>query len=163
MKKTTILLTFILFSGFVNAQNNATIEETVDFLKSKLTKEYGNFSLTVSFDKTKCMLILKDKDTGDFPTEGTTYIPLGKIDPSMIEIFQPKGSDRIKLNIYMINKEKLIKIVRTDKWVGENAVFYEDMKQFDFDLLSLQNDIPERVKKAFIHAHKLCGGKQEKF
>lgn len=163
IKLISLLIFPSLLSVSLFGQNNATIEETVDFLNSKLSKQIGTRSITVSIDKSKCQLIIIDYNKDDSQITEKAYIPLNKIDPSRIEVFQPKGFERIKLDINILNDEKLIKYVQTYKSGVVKDTFYDHWHQFDFDMLALQNNIPERVKKAFIHAIKLCGGKQEKF
>ena len=157
-----LLTLSIPLSKTTMGQNDATIEETVDFLKSKLTRTTAEKTVTIEFDKKSCQLI-KVTYINETQIKEQAYIPLNKIDPSRIEIFQPKGSNIVKLDINILNDQELIKYVQTYKSGSVKDTFYDNWETFVFDEISLQNNIPERVKKAFIHAIKLCGGVNEKF
>jgi hypothetical protein len=145
-------------------QNNATIEETIDFLKGRLEKSEKNYTKTIEFDKKKCELIIKVKQTGSTPFESIEYIPLNKIDPNSIVIIESKDLNSVIVHFDMIGKQELIRRTVIEKWEGGQIRNVTDNYiQWHFDLISKQNNIPERVKKALLHAIKLCGGKEEKF
>ncbi|MFN8211183.1 MAG: hypothetical protein U0T33_09490 [Bacteroidales bacterium] len=146
-------------------QNNATIDETIDFIKSKLSKDNswseGSFKQTVTFRKAEHMLIIRKIQTGSIPFDESIFVPLNKMDPSGIEIFENKNDkNRIRMNVYTINKERVIKTVFAD---NQYKPEFDNYTQFIFDPIDIQNNIPERFKKAFIHAIGLSGGQQEKF
>lgn len=162
-----LLFIFLLFlvgvGGF--GQNDATLKETIDWLKGKIDEiadEDGIISRvgdsrTLSFNYQTCELIIKDVGVGSVSYTATEYIPLSKMDPSSIIIVDTELSS-VMVSLKSFGDKQVIRRTVVEQWEGGKVRNVTDNQlQFHFDLSSKQNDIPARVKKALQHAIRLCG------
>lgn len=173
IKKTLILICILTTTNkFFGQQNNATLDETIEFIEGKLDL-FESFppapkKLEVKFNKSTKVLSHKIYywET-DFKKAAFSYyeIPITKINPNNIFIKEIFGVYCIYL--YTNNNSKVI----SDRFYypGED---YNKIKPFmvseisfciPADVILKDPHLPERLKSAFIHLIKLCGGNGEKF
>lgn len=162
-KNFIIFIILILVNIKLYAQsNNATIQETFEWLKGKLDMIDSDYSRTLSFDKSNCTLIVESVKTDQVaPYIAKETIPISKVDPSSITISEAYYAIFISFKI-IGDKELIHRVVTETKWDKINDV-WDNSTSFHLPLSVKQNNIPERIKTALKHLIKLCGGKQEKF
>ncbi len=175
MKKLMFLALLLISSvGFVKAQDDATIEETIDWMKGKLegfsysryydygilpkdkgTRRYkykvinsGNCSMTI--EEVYNNVTNANHTRNDYST--TTHYKVNFSEIKSIEYND--NNNRFLIKTY--NDEPLIVVTNAS---GGN---YRKTKELSIYAQNL-GDLVTRFPKAFRHAMELCGAKEEKF
>lgn len=176
-KQLLIILLIITKMGFSQV-NNATLDETISWFKSKLNFYYydnldNKTKIDIEFDKkTKFLNITqttyKSKESA-LEQIKITYIPMKDINPNNIEVKEDKyDQGSYWLKIHTNNNQNLI------KWETRQASKPTDLDSFKYSENESQFYIPKReidknenlqnrIKTSLIHLINLCGGKGEKF
>jgi len=161
-----ILVSFVLFV-FSTCKKEATLDETVGWLKSTLTRSY--FVKILDKQQTEAIEVerlsdctLKVKSSLGDSTETSNHefvLALSELDPSRIPCQKSEVTDTWRIMLETSNAEKTVKhsYIRT----GEVSVNTNMLAVVPINI----NDggLCVRVASAFSHAIKLCGGKPAPF
>lgn len=166
-----LLLLLLPFKSIGQDKNNATLDETISWIEGKLN--FTDNSLTgrtrndVIFDKiTNTLKYTRIYLNPDFSVNQyyITYIPMKNANPANIKISQNDG--RYWVYLYSNDSKPIFKV---ESWFANEAsnklvmLYPETYITFSSNELEKTPNLPERLKIAFIHLIKLCGGTGEKF
>lgn len=180
MKRATLLVACLLLAAPVRGQEPAkpspaqdpTIEETWTWLKGRLeqygtTPEIKGFSQAIiSVELKDCVLTIR-KSSNFSPirrklTEEAS-IPLNTLDPNQVKVF---GSDRDSPNAVVrlgaAGEKKNINLTGIKESAGQPPENYQQSSAY-FALYIKDDDMAERIAKAFSHLITKCGGKADPF
>lgn len=162
IKKSAILI-IILFSQISTfAQDNPDLKTTIEWIFSKLSNQSppgGNpdihYYYQYDFNYETCELISESAGTFiDKPDYRKSVIPLKHVNFKDIVFYPSAPSIELRIN----NGKDLINYTNiydngepTEEFVNSNIILINDRSAI------------ERIKNAFTHAIKLCGGKGEPF
>ena len=174
--KNKILLIILIVLTFANKnfsqENSATLDETVSWIEGKLNylsrNSIGASEIKVKYDKTTKTL----KYTTLYMNSDLTpkqysiyYLPVKSINPNNIQITEKDGT--YWLYLYSNNDKDSFK---WESWFikdgPEKKLTYMEANIFFVippEIIAKETNLPERLKKAFIHLIKLSGGTGEKF
>ena len=162
------LIFIIIFSNYefsrCQTKDEPSLNQTIEWIKSKLILyTYGEVTREVEFNEEKKVLKIIDHnfDVAYAKITYTVEIPLAKLNPSGVGI--DKGTDdwvvfHLILSTY---GDKSIKGNGCCPPDGEKN-FTMNRVQIFLNRSALDDNIDERLKKAFIHAIELCSGKKSK-
>lgn len=150
----------VAMSGMVQAEeakSQASLEETLDFIKNKveLIQQHSvyesNMTRTYKFNHNNCSVELIERhDYVDKPKYYKAFSSFNLKDIGDVKI----GGNGTTLQLNTINNYKKIKYwTRWSDGGGDEA--YTSGTGISFDSGS---DLPDRLAKAFTHAANLCGG-----
>lgn len=183
MKKTLLILAIIFSGVLLRAQSDdATLEETTDWMTSKVMSHYDTYlkkwfqvSLQWNQDKKKMQYSFwQTQQIGDKPSS-KTFIEFDpkQIDPNSIyseDVKLINGESYSKIHfscndgsgcirMYVENYDAAGAVTSTNElvnWKGYDIPLYPETVQGN-------ENLPQRFMKAFKHLIVLCGGKKEKF
>jgi hypothetical protein len=169
VKKLILITALFCCFGFAKAQeSDATLKETTDWITGKLDgihrhlggKAGDDYTYNISFDG--CMCKMKEIDESPFYKQWTITedsFNLGDISLSSFEqdhthydntMFELSTENKKTIKHSYSSNDKITPVVS----FSFGALYYDP---------SGGNLTFERIKKAFTHAIKRCGGKEEKF
>jgi hypothetical protein len=158
MKKLILIIAFFYCLGFIKAQeSDATLKETTDWLTGKINglsfpcgREQINTN--ISFDGSICTYTM-EKFNQNGVSYGKRIFVFNLKDISISSLNLVESSDCLPQTIILLthNKAKLITYCNQPDDNCKIALKLDENISF------------ERIKKAFTHAIKLSGGKEEKF
>ena len=174
--KIKIILTaaFLLTLIFKNSaqENTATLDETIEFIEGKLqifdAAPPAPIEYKAKYNKLTKILEVKVRHLAtDFKKESFFLyeIPITKINPDNIQITETYGV----YGLYLYTNNNADVISERFYYNGEDP---KKIKPFMVSKMTFKipadevvknPNLPERLKKAFIHLIKLTGGKGEKF
>ena len=163
-----LLLSFITLSLF-SQSNNATVDETVEWIRTKITGSYLLESRTdsVKINHTKDTLkIYRTQDSlfkGDVMLWSIDIIPLKTLNPDKVTYYAIGNTCYIQL--YTTMDKNVIKdvIFNPVKETGYSLLRNNVIINVPTSIVTSNENIGERLKTAFEHLIKICGGKPEKF
>lgn len=151
-KKIIIILTGLLLPFLNYGQSE---RDTQDWIVSNLASHiYSNGAHNYNLDFSK-----KGFLTITQPTYGTNYyfkLPINKINQIIISSFS--AEDRIGYTIYFKCKNGEECITVTNSKPNESYIDFSKGKELYFDRSLGNENLPNRLKKAFTHLIKLNGG-----
>ena len=175
------VILFLSSTFICHGQSDASLQETIDWLKGKLT--YGAYldfpysEQKMDFDESTKTLILTtiyydkdDKGNFKYDKHSVRYFPIEKMNPKNIEILNSNGFTYL---VFHTNNDSPVIINKI--WSEGSAKEYNSVKnalvskekeyqiKFTENVLRANENLPERIKAALIHLIKLSGGKGEKF
>ena len=170
MKKLILIAVIFCCFGFAKAQeSDATLKETIDWLSGKLNREFIKFQgkslwqncykITFYFswsdstiEITKNFIFKNPEGKIGNTSNSKTIVKLNVLSLEF-KSFTP-DSFRTWMEITTTNRKKQV------KWINGNSSGFSEYLEiyYDPDIVTF-----ERLEKAFTHAIKLCGGKEEKF
>lgn len=167
-----ILITLTLLNKNFSQENNATLDETVSWIEGKLNylsrNGLGASEIKVKYDKvTKTLKYTTLHMNSDLtPNQYSIYyVPVKLINPNNIQITEKDGT--AWLYLYSNDDKDSFK---WESWFvkegAEKKLTYMEAKIFfniPPDVIAKNPELPQRLKKAFIHLIKLSGGTGEKF
>ncbi|MFY9307793.1 MAG: hypothetical protein WAQ28_01970 [Bacteroidia bacterium] len=148
------------------------MSETITFLNPKLTGDASSYTSTgietytyhqtISFNyKTNTMTVVKNGLWSQSPDSTSYTVHLKDLNPGNISVSYFPATKQYLIVLKTTNNKPLIK---TDNTYNQNTESkYEDSLTLWLFGVEKDNNLEERVKKAFVHAIKLAGGKPEAF
>jgi hypothetical protein len=148
-----VLAVLLPFANYAQSE-----KDTQDWIVSKLTSHvYSNGLHNYSFDfSTKGNLIITQ------PTYGTDFyfrIPLNKINQVIINSFSVEDREGYSIKFRCINREDCITVTNNNSKNSGTSIEFLSARELYFNKSLGQDNLPNRLKKAFTHLIKLNGGK----
>jgi len=177
-----IILFLILISLQQLLAKEPTLEETFDFIYKKIALQWTNNDGKIvkttsfsSFPDQRCTPDYEYKflEEGDFPKwqgYNSTKINIKALDPSRVEIIEDSYTGEAFVYLHCKEDKECIKNISGKRYYKQDNISINNKIQNKYKSNSARIDVlggkkrnALKVKKAFIHLIKLCGGTPELF